>query len=259
MPNAIDMMRTVAWFRECCSEAGVDTAYALEKRFDELAMMDGSGDAMTRSEPRTFSQYADGSVLPSTETLAAVEAVLPSTREVFDMGPKTEDGYAPLWLGVAGDTESILRLLDCYDAEVPRMRVLGCRLRELIDLFTARFFPSELAIDNLEALEDIEKHEFRWLLLNGRLKLGTDLLVVLVILWRLSMDRNEDFVLMEYYMEGIYDTTMETLLEVYGIDYAFAMYCRDLSQFHWSRLRAMADGKPQPLFPAARSGRSRRH
>ncbi|KVE91104.1 hypothetical protein WJ03_30080 [Burkholderia vietnamiensis] len=142
-------------------EAGCkSTAYAVEQRFDALRMV-----RVPNSEgwpAIQWQRYADGGVTPGDETMQRVEQVLPTTRDTFITGPKSESGVAPLWLALGGPLDGVRAVLNWYDERLWELHLAGAPFERMMYAVTDAVFPRDRGIARhvktyLEIIRDLHR------------------------------------------------------------------------------------------------------
>ncbi|HDR9128363.1 TPA: hypothetical protein QDB31_005458 [Burkholderia vietnamiensis] len=213
----IETMQVVAWFHSVAMEAECkQTAYAVEQRFDALRI---ERVPISEDWPAIqWQRYADGGVTPSDETVQRVEQVLPTTRDTFITGPKSESGVAPLWLALGGPLEGVRSVLNWYDERLWELHLAGAPFERMMYAVTDAVFPRELLQEFLPKWElDVKRNPVAYAIDKGHVEIEMDRFVVLVALFRISMETGAAFPMMDMVMTGLLHKAVYDLFDEWGI------------------------------------------
>ncbi|CAE6872336.1 hypothetical protein [Paraburkholderia domus] len=213
----METMPVLAWFHSVAMEAeSKPTACALEPRFDALRM-----DRVPESDGLPviqFQRYANGGVTPSEETLNRVELVLPTTKATYDKGPKCETGVAPLWLALGGPMVAVRSVMNWYDEGVWKLHLTGAAFPQLMFAVTDPILPRELIGEYLpQWRHDVNRNPLTDAIDEELVEIEMDRFVVLVALFRMSIETGAAFPIMELVVTGLLHKAVYDLFDEWGI------------------------------------------
>lgn len=213
----METMRVIAWFHSVAMEAeSKPTAYALEPCFDALRMdrvPDSDG-----SPAIQFQRYADGGVTPSEETLNRVEQVLSTTKATYEMGPKSESGVAPLWIALGGPLDAVRSVMNWYDEGLWKAHLSGASFEQLMFAVTDPILPRELIGEYLpQWRHEVNRNPLEHAIDAGHVEIEMDRFVVLVALFRVSIETGAAFPIMDLVITGLLHKAVYDLFDEWGI------------------------------------------
>jgi hypothetical protein len=215
--DLIETIRVLAWFHSVAMEAECKpTAYAVTERFEQLLI--DAGVSIEDWPDIQFQRYVNGGTTPSLETLNRIEQILPTTKDTYDIGPKSESSIAPLWFAMGGSIEAVRHVIDWYDDVLRRAQLAGMPFEQLMFSVTDPIFPRHLFQEYLPTWQhDVNRNPFAYAIQEGMVTITMDRFTVLVALFRFSIYTGIGFPMMDFMLTGLLHKAVYDLFDEWGI------------------------------------------
>ena len=224
----LDKIKAKAWFAAIKRCSGATSAYSVGNLFN--AVVD-----------KRFDKYVRGVMSPNAKTLKDVYKKFPCTRAVYEIGPDSQNGNAPLWIALAGSMEKVWEILVRFDPELEKMRQAGAPIATRVQRIKYAVVPRDTVLPGGYAVDRYPMDYIAWskgLELNilarlyeeGAFTVSMDQLVAVIAMWRLTMFIGDSTMEMSYLMAGLMPKALKDLLGPYDVDEDVKVFIRQIEK-----------------------------